>query len=92
MPPTTQRRRARSAAVRGSPTASASAGSVTASAERAAIRRVTRPSASVTRSRVRGGSRLPASTPTADPTSTVATLTAVPVPTITGLLGQLGGL
>ena len=68
------------------PTSRASAGSSTATAEVPAIRRVTRPSASVTTSRVRTGSRLPRSTPMVAPSRTVATFTTVPVPAITGLL------
>src|SRR4051812_15363183 len=72
------------------PTFAARAGSLTATADSPAISSVTRPSASVTRSRVRAGRRLPASTPIEEPTSTVHTLTAVPKPVITGLLGQGG--
>ena len=60
--------------------------SVTASADRIAISRVTRPRPSVTTSRVRCDSRCPSSTPRPAPTSTVATLTRVPIPGNKGLL------
>ena len=82
MPPTTRDPRTISSGACG-PTFAANAGSFTATVERPAISRVTRPRASVTRSRVRSGRRLPASTPIEDPTSTVTTLTAVPEPAIT---------
>ena len=62
------------------PTASSSSGSTTAAALVAATSRVTRPSPSVTTSRVRCGSRSPSSAPRPAPTSTVTTLSAVPAP------------
>ena len=63
-----------------SPTSAARAGERTAIADVAAISSVTRPRPSVTRSRVRTGSRLPSSAPRLQPRSTVTTLTRVPVP------------
>ena len=59
-----------------SPTSSARSGESTVIADIAAIRSVTRPRASVTRSLVRTGSRLPRRTPTVAPASTVKTLTS----------------
>src|SRR4051794_8320047 len=90
IPPITSDPRTIRSGARG-PTSAARSGSLTATAERPAIRSVTSPKTSVTRSRERVGSRLPASTPIEEPTSTVHTLTAVPEPVITGLLGQVGG-
>ena len=68
------------------PTARPSELSSTLAADSAATSSVTRPSASVTTSRVRSGSRCPRSTPMLEPTRTVATLSAVPAPRI-ALLG-----
>jgi hypothetical protein len=62
------------------PTASDSAADLTTAAERAPISSVTSPRASVTVSRVRVGSRAPSNRPSAEPTSTVATLITVPTP------------
>ena len=62
------------------PTAAESTDDVTSTADSPPISRVTRPSASVTVSRVRCGSRCPSSSPMAEPMMTVATLTTVPKP------------
>ena len=59
-----------------SPTSSDRSGDSTAIADVAAISRVTRPSASVTRSLVRTGSRFPSRTPTRAPSRTALTLTS----------------
>ena len=59
-----------------SPTSSERSGESTCIAEVAAISSVTSPSASVTRSLVRTGSRLPSSTPAVAPIRTVSTLTS----------------
>ena len=79
-------RRARSASARCRRRRRDRSSSSTAIADVPAISSVTRPSESVTTSRVRTGSRLPRSTPMALPSSTVATFTTVPRPGITGLL------
>src|SRR3546814_20011590 len=60
-------------------------------ARTAAMSRVTSPSASVTSSRVRWGSRLPRTSPRKAPTRPVATLTRVPIQGKGDHFGMAGG-